>query len=147
MGCLRLVGSLKLMVSFAEYSLFYRALLQTRPILLRRRLIVATPYCSVYHVARKYTTSRVSHPALHTYSVWSPILRSTHMVSHMVSHLHMVGLPVSHLALHTYSAYGRCVECKMGDWETYHVEMGDHMGDHMGYHMGDHMGDLPCGAS
>ena len=28
----RLVGSLKLQVSFAEYSLFYRALLQKRPI-------------------------------------------------------------------------------------------------------------------
>jgi len=31
MGWLRLVGSLKLQVSFAEYSLFYRALLQKRP--------------------------------------------------------------------------------------------------------------------
>jgi len=44
MGWLRLVGSLKLQVSFAEYSLFYRALLQKRPILLRSLLIVATPY-------------------------------------------------------------------------------------------------------
>jgi len=44
MGWLRLVGSLKLQVSFAEYSLFYRALLQTRPIILRSLLIVATPY-------------------------------------------------------------------------------------------------------
>jgi len=32
MGWLRLVGSLKLQVSFAEYHLFYRALLQKRPI-------------------------------------------------------------------------------------------------------------------
>jgi len=31
MGWLRLVGSIKLQVSFAEYSLFYRALLQERP--------------------------------------------------------------------------------------------------------------------
>ena len=31
MGWLRSVGSLKLYVSFAEYSLFYRALLQKRP--------------------------------------------------------------------------------------------------------------------
>jgi len=43
MGWLRLVGSLKLQVSFAEYSLFYRALLQKRPIILRSLLIVATP--------------------------------------------------------------------------------------------------------
>jgi len=44
MGWLRLVGSLKLQVSFAEYSLFYRALLQKRPIILRDLLIVATLY-------------------------------------------------------------------------------------------------------
>jgi len=44
MGWLRLVGSLKLQVSFAEHSLFYRALLQKRPIILRSLLIVATPY-------------------------------------------------------------------------------------------------------
>jgi len=44
MGWLRLVGSLKLQDSFAEYSLFYRALLQKRPILSRSLLIVATPY-------------------------------------------------------------------------------------------------------
>ena len=42
----------KLQVSFAEYSLFYRALLQKRPIILRSLLIVATPYhdCVTSHV-------------------------------------------------------------------------------------------------
>jgi len=44
MWWLRLVGSLKLQVSFAEYRLFYRALLQERPIILRSLLMVATPY-------------------------------------------------------------------------------------------------------
>jgi len=43
MGWLRLVGSLKLYVSFAEYRLFYRALLQKRRIILRSLLIVVTP--------------------------------------------------------------------------------------------------------
>ena len=43
MGWLQLVGSLKLQVSFAEYGLFYRSLLQKRPIILRSLLIVATP--------------------------------------------------------------------------------------------------------
>ena len=47
MWCLRLVGSLKLQVSFAEYSLFYRALLQKRLKTLRSRRIVATPYLSI----------------------------------------------------------------------------------------------------
>ena len=46
MGWLRLVGSIKLQVSFAEYSLFYRALLQKRPINLRSLPVVATPYNS-----------------------------------------------------------------------------------------------------
>ena len=47
MGLLRLVGSLKLQVSFAEYSLFFRAPLQKRPVILRSLLIVATPYVYV----------------------------------------------------------------------------------------------------
>jgi len=34
-------------VSFAEYRLFYRALLQKRPMILRSLLIVATPYSQV----------------------------------------------------------------------------------------------------
>jgi len=44
MGWLRSVGSFKLQASFAEYRLFYRALLQKRPIILRSLLIIATPY-------------------------------------------------------------------------------------------------------
>jgi len=43
MGWLRFVGSLKLLVSFAEYCLLYGALLQKRPVILRSLLIVATP--------------------------------------------------------------------------------------------------------
>ena len=44
MGWLRLVGSLKLYVSLPEYSLFYRALLQKRLLILSSLLIIATPY-------------------------------------------------------------------------------------------------------
>jgi len=44
MGWLRLVGSLKMYVSFAEYSLFHWALLQKSPMILGSLLIVATPY-------------------------------------------------------------------------------------------------------
>jgi len=43
MGWLRSVGSTKLYVSFAEYRLFYRALLQKRPINLSILLTEATP--------------------------------------------------------------------------------------------------------
>jgi len=50
MGWLQLVGSLKLQVSFAEYHLFYRALLQKRPVILRSLQVVATPYCTLAHM-------------------------------------------------------------------------------------------------
>ena len=43
MEWLPLVGSVKLQVSFAEYSTFYMAVLQKRPIVLNSLLIVATP--------------------------------------------------------------------------------------------------------
>jgi len=43
MGWLRLVGSLELYVSFAEYRLFYRSLVQKRRIILRSLVVVATP--------------------------------------------------------------------------------------------------------
>jgi len=43
MGWLRSVGSIKLQVSLAEYRLFYRALLQKRPIILLILLTKATP--------------------------------------------------------------------------------------------------------
>ena len=43
MGWLRLVGSFKSQVSFAGYNLFYRALLQKKPIILRSLLVIATP--------------------------------------------------------------------------------------------------------
>jgi len=46
MGWLRLLGSLKLQVSYVEYGLFYRALLQKKPIILRSLLTEATPYMS-----------------------------------------------------------------------------------------------------
>jgi len=52
-GWLRSVGSIKSLVSFAEYRLFYRALLQKRPRISRSLLIVATPYgyCTHCHFA------------------------------------------------------------------------------------------------
>jgi len=49
---LRIVGSLKSYVSFAEYRLFYRALLQKRPMILRSLLIVAAPYSHIQSILR-----------------------------------------------------------------------------------------------
>ena len=44
MGWLRLVGSLKLQVSFAKEHFKREDILQKRPIILRSLLVVATPY-------------------------------------------------------------------------------------------------------
>ena len=79
MGWLPLVGSLKLQVSFAEYRLFYRALLQKRPIILRRLLLVATPYLSemlvgchiihyILHIGVYIGYSNVDTPRVHLYN-------------------------------------------------------------------------------
>ena len=46
-GWLWLVGPLESHVSFAEYRLFYGAILQKRSIMLRSLLIVATPYLGI----------------------------------------------------------------------------------------------------
>ena len=50
MRWLRSVASIKLYFSFAEYCLFYRALLQKRPIIVSILPTEATPYlvCNMY---------------------------------------------------------------------------------------------------
>ena len=53
-GWLQLVGSSKLYVSFAEYHLFYRALLQQRSTILRS-LLIAAPAKSVRSLYFVYT--------------------------------------------------------------------------------------------
>jgi len=56
MGWLRLVGSIKLPVSFAEYCLFYRALLQKRPVIVSILLTKSTRYQCVYVVTHVNST-------------------------------------------------------------------------------------------
>jgi len=48
MGCLRSLGSIKSWVSFAEYGLFYRAVLPKRPTILSISLTKATPYSCIH---------------------------------------------------------------------------------------------------
>ena len=68
MGWLRSVGSIKLQVSFAEYRLFYRALLQKRPIILSILLTVATPYIHPTHT----NPIRVFVSCVHIHPVYIP---------------------------------------------------------------------------
>jgi len=56
MGWLRLVGALKVYDSLAEYRLFYRALLQKRPVVWRSLLVGATPYQDVHRRATLATS-------------------------------------------------------------------------------------------
>jgi len=79
MGWLQCVGSLKLQVSFAEYILFYRALLQLRPLILRSNLIVATPYqiavwCSGLCVLQCDTCDAACCSVLQCAAVWRSAL-------------------------------------------------------------------------
>jgi len=62
MGWLWLVGSFKLHVSFAEYSLVYRARLQKRPVILRSLLIVAIPFlfrCSTCRDVHSFLAEKI----------------------------------------------------------------------------------------
>ena len=52
MGWLHLVGSIELYASFAEYRLFYRALLQKGPMFLSIILIKAAPYIDMGDVSQ-----------------------------------------------------------------------------------------------
>jgi len=61
MGWLRLVGSIRLQVSFAEHSLFYRALLQKRLIILSMLLTEAIPYTCTYTYTYTYIRTSLSH--------------------------------------------------------------------------------------
>ena len=87
MGWLRLVGSFKLQGSFAEYRLFYGALLQTRLIILRCVLIVATPYmdyldltktclqiCRCSHVSLREQFADLEHSSLRNDILWELVL-------------------------------------------------------------------------
>ena len=59
MGWLRLVGSIKLYVSFAEFSLFYRALWQKKPMIWSILRTVATPYAMYLMLYRMAKTHRM----------------------------------------------------------------------------------------
>ena len=105
MGWLRLVGSLKWWVSFAEYHLFYRSLLQKRPIIWRSLLVAATPYvdckCAFFclsvtclHVYRSTHshTQTLTHTQAHTHTFTHS---HTHTYTHIHTHTH------THTQMHT----------------------------------------------
>jgi len=70
------VGSLKSQVSFAQNSLFYRALLQKRPIILRSVLVIATPYASA-EVKGKIVWACAIHKWMYEVATISRLLKIT----------------------------------------------------------------------
>ena len=85
MAWLRLVGSLKLQVSFTEYHLFHKALLQTRPTILRSLVNEATPYRCTQH---KHThTHAHTHTHTHTHLHTHAHTHHAHPHAHALSHI------------------------------------------------------------
>ena len=83
-GWLRLVSSLQLQVSVAEYRLFYRALLQKRHMILRSLLIVATPYTWMWrHVSfTAYMNTMTCDDEILLCVCWRWSVRCAHQRSH-----------------------------------------------------------------
>ena len=79
MGWLRLVGSFKLQVSFAEYRPFYRALWQKIPIILWSLLAEATPHPARrwLHFSLKDELSGMTFPFKFYHSIFLPVLLRT----------------------------------------------------------------------
>ena len=129
MGWIRSVGSIKLQVSFAEYILFYRALLQKRPITLSILLTEATPYLHRPLMCERgkwmkhtRTQTRTTHSTLHihsprTLSSVSTVVNvrgrqvddthththTTHSTLHNILHIRGLDSP--------FSTYVECVVC------------------------------------
>ena len=112
MGWLRSVGSIKSWVSFAEYRLFYRALLQKRPIILSILRIEAhirsvwngwythiPLYKPLFEDDRRDTGEHATHTCIHT-CVHTNIYISIHSSIHPYTH------PThTHTNVHTYTPY------------------------------------------
>ena len=99
-GWLRLVGSLKLWVSFAENCLFYRALLQKRPLILRSLLVIATLYNRhtqhIYTHTHAHTHTQIARAHTHTHS-----LSLSHTQTHTYAHTHTHTHTHTHKRTHT----------------------------------------------
>jgi len=94
MGWLELVGSIKLQVSFPEYRLFYRALLQKRPIILSILLTVATPYSSGWSLPLTHTTHTQHTQHIHECITYRTRHARKHITYHICVFVCMLGVLV-----------------------------------------------------
>jgi len=80
MGWLRSVGSIKLKVSFAEYRLFYRALLQKRPVISCILLTESTPgYMAGFECCVSMRMPVYTHPCIYICGVCVSVQRNVHI--------------------------------------------------------------------
>ena len=109
---LRLVGSLKLQVSFAEYRLFYRALLQKRPIILRRLLHVAHTWSSQSSV----TSSLLNESYI--ISLYQLLMSHIlyHCILHYITRLHIYYTTTYHLLYYCVIYYSYIIQ-------QYHLQL------------------------
>jgi len=84
---LRSVGSIKLQVSFAEYRLFYRALLQKRPIILS---ILLTYFFKRLHpcILRKEEACMYTYKYTHIYIYIYKIMTYMHIYIYIYKPIH-----------------------------------------------------------
>jgi len=114
MGWLWLVGSLKLWVSLAIYRLFYRVLLQKRPIILRSLLIVATPFVFVYAVycivlTYKYTNVYINlHIFLFIWCLTPCVMARTLLVFMCIFHLYSICILCGYVVWYHVLWLGHC---------------------------------------
>ena len=94
----KVVGSIKLYVSFAEYHLSYRGHLQKRPIILSILLTETTPYLvATWPIAISIyiylSTSIYLHLSIYIYP-------STYIYLHLSMYLHLIYLSTCHLSIY-----------------------------------------------
>ena len=104
MGWLRLVGALKVQVSFAKEPYKRDDILQKRPIILRRLLIVATPYKWMRHFTYDQIHSNFRHVGC--YLIWRSHFTRMHESGHTyewgMSHVWMCHVTLMNDSCHTY---------------------------------------------
>jgi len=115
MGCLQLVGSLKLQVAFAKEPYKTDDIMQKRPIILKSLLIIATPYQCVtdicdwwlisypWSISSLLMVSRNSVDMTHSRATWLITVESI-LVCHDFLICDMTHSCVTHLLIHQFAA-------------------------------------------
>ena len=132
-GWLRLVGSLKLWVFIAHISLFCRALLQKRPVILRSLRSVATPYfCKkkqIWPVVDAYVHKRY----ICTYYIHIQPVYVTYInlhTCHVFWYVYVIFTPARSLWVHRLPASTAATHCNTLQHTELHCNALEHIDTH-----------------